>query len=64
MLDPRVQILIEGVRKTHVSMLWFPKEVFPTLEPACAGCCAEIPVVLLKDCLALNAAKELEDDDN
>jgi hypothetical protein len=65
-IDPRVKTLIEGVRKTHTSLLWFPKEVFPHIEPACRGCLGGIedPVVLLKDCPYLAVAKELEDDSN
>jgi hypothetical protein len=61
-MDSRVKILIEGVRKTHTSMLWFPKEVFPNIEPACGGCLdgVKAPVVLLKDCPSLKAADELE----
>ncbi len=64
-MDPRIRILIDGVRTTHTSLLWFPKEVFPHTEPACSGCSLKIgTVVLLKDCPALQAAKELEDEYN
>jgi hypothetical protein len=66
--DPRVALIIEGVRKTHTSLLWFPKEVYPSSKPACFGCLpasgSDDPIVLLEDCPYLAAAKELEDDSN
>ena len=65
-MDPRVKILIEGVRKTHTSLLWFPLTVYPHQKPACSGCLpvagSDDPIVLLKDCPYLAAAKELEDE--
>jgi hypothetical protein len=57
-MNPRLKLLIEDVRRTHIPLFIRPTYGTDKAEAYCYGCKG-----LEFDCPVLKAAKELEDDD-